>query len=162
MYEKMKVREWSSEFKKDGRYIIALPKENERMLLFVYDKHLLEKQCTPCCVRKYLKRKRYPVESGFNAVLAELLHRLSAEQNFPHEVGVFLGYPLEDVKAFERTSGKACRYSGFWKVYGDIDTAQKRMNVYKACSVQCSELVRNGMAVPAAAKEYMAAIYRSY
>jgi hypothetical protein len=94
------------------------------------------------------------VESGFYAVLSELLHRLAGEGMFPHEVGIFLGYPLEDVKAFEVMSGRACRYSGFWKVYSDVDTAQKQMEIYKSCCARCRELVRNGMEVPAAAQIY--------
>jgi hypothetical protein len=158
VYEKEKIREWSRLFKKDGRYIITLPKQNERMLVFIYDKYLLEKLCASYFVKEYLIKKKYPVKSGFYAVLAELLHRLSGEGIFPHEVGIFLGYPLEDVKAFEVMSGRACRYSGFWKVYGDVDTAQKQMEVYKSCCMECSKLVRNGLTVPAAAKKYMAAI----
>lgn len=152
--EKEKIREWSRLFKRDGRYIITLPKQNERMLVFIYDKCLLEKQCTSRCVKKYLAGKKYPVESGFYAVLSELLHRLSGEEVFPHEVGIFLGYPLEDVKAFEIMSGKSCRYSGFWKVYGDVGSAQKQMEAYKSCCARCRELVRNGMEVPAAAQIY--------
>jgi hypothetical protein len=154
MYEKEKIREWSRLFKKDGRYITALPGQTGRIPFFIYDRYLLEKQCTSYCVKEYLGIKKYPVESRFYAVLAELLHRLSGEQAFPHEVGIFLGYPLEDVKAFEVMSGRACRYSGFWKVYGDVGTAQKQMEVYKSCCTQCSELVRNGLAVPAAVQIY--------
>jgi hypothetical protein len=154
MYEKEKIREWSRLFKKTGRYIIALPKQDERMLVFIYDKCLLEKHCTSCCVKKYLVEKKYPVESGFYAVLSELLHRLAGEGMFPHEVGIFLGYPLEDVKAFEVMSGRACRYSGFWKVYGNVGSAVKQMEVYKSCCTLCSTLVRNGMTVPSAVKIY--------
>lgn len=56
--EKEKIREWSRLFKRDGRYIITLPKQNGRMLVFIYDKCLLEKQCTSCCVKKISCRKK--------------------------------------------------------------------------------------------------------
>jgi hypothetical protein len=158
MFERGKVQDWSRAFRDDGKYILALPERDGRMLFFVYDKPLLLKQCTTCSVQKYLRRKHYPVDSGFNAVFAELLHRLAADCTFPHEVGVFLGYPLSDVEAFERTAGSGYRYSGFWKVYGNVGRAQKRMQLYKTCSAECSRLVRTGMPVPAAAKKYAAAL----
>ncbi len=43
--------------------------------------------------------------------------------DFPHEMGLFLGYPLEDVQGFIENSGKNFLYAGYWKVYQDA--AQK-------------------------------------
>ena len=40
--------------------------------------------------------------------------------DFPHEIGLFLGYPVEDVKGFIKNRGKNCLYSGYWKVYGKM------------------------------------------
>ena len=39
------------------------------------------------------------------------------EQGFPHEIGVILGYPVEDVIEFEKHQGKNCKYCGCWKRY---------------------------------------------
>lgn len=36
---------------------------------------------------------------------------------FPHEMGILLGYPLEDVRGFIEHEGKEFLYSGYWKVY---------------------------------------------
>lgn len=38
-------------------------------------------------------------------------------QEFPHEMGLLLGYPVEDVKGFIRNEGENCLYIGYWKVY---------------------------------------------
>ena len=38
--------------------------------------------------------------------------------DFPHEIGVFLGYPLEDVVGFIRHRGKCFTCCGCWKSYG--------------------------------------------
>ena len=70
---KSKVKEWHSAFAGEGKYIVALPRPNAQVLFFVYDKNLLERQCGDCCIRRYLKEKAYPVESGFYAMLSELL-----------------------------------------------------------------------------------------
>lgn len=48
---------------------------------------------------------------------------------FPHEIGVLLGYPAEDVKGFVVNSGKNYLYSGYWKVYGNL--AEKKLLFYR-------------------------------
>ena len=161
---KSKVKEWHSAFAGEGKYIVALPRRNAQVLFFVYDKNLLERQCGDWRIRQYLKEKSYPVESGFYAMLSELLHRLAGENGFPHEVGVFLGYPLEDVVQFEKTAGGNYRYAGFWKVYGDVHAARKRMEQYRTCSAGCRELLKRGLSVPLAAKKYArgALIHNNY
>ena len=36
---------------------------------------------------------------------------------FPHELGLLLGYPAEDVRGFMGIGHKKCLYTGYWKVY---------------------------------------------
>ena len=102
----------------------------------------------------YLLAKGYPVQKGFSAVLSELLHRLAVKEDFPHEVGLFLGYPLEDVVGFENFGAARFKYSGFWKVYGDKENAIRLMNLYKSCTETCMKLLASGLSVPLAAKNY--------
>ena len=54
-----------------------------------------------------------------------LCARLSQGGAFPHEIGLFLGYPIEDVVGFIRYSGRGCKLSGYWKVYGDAEAASR-------------------------------------
>lgn len=49
---------------------------------------------------------------------------------FPHEIGVFLDYPLEDVRGFIGSGGKSCFLSGYWKVYDNPVKAQLMFWVY--------------------------------
>jgi hypothetical protein len=65
----------------------------------------------------YLRSLDYPVTSGLDSCLSHLKSRFEQRGCFPHEVGVFLGYPLEDVIAF--SAGKSSPYAchGYWKVY---------------------------------------------
>ena len=57
--------------------------------------------------------------------IRELRHRLKDSTEFPHEIGLFLGYPIEDVVGFIRYAGKGCKLSGLWKVYGDAEAASR-------------------------------------
>lgn len=57
---------------------------------------------------------------------------------FPHEIGVFLGYPLDDVKGFIRNEGKKYLMIGYWKVYSDLAGARMVFKEYdraKDCAV---------------------------
>jgi hypothetical protein len=44
---------------------------------------------------------------------------------FPHEVGIFLGYPLEDVIAFCAGKLHPCNCQGYWKVYHRPEKAKR-------------------------------------
>ena len=45
---------------------------------------------------------------------------LMQKLEFPHEMGLLLGYPVEDVEGFIFNDGKNCLYVGYWKVYEDL------------------------------------------
>ena len=66
--------------------------------------------------------------------LTRLIHRLGSGGAFPHELGLFLGYPPEDVRGFmeNKTAGYQC--AGCWKVYGDAASAQRIFARYKKCT----------------------------
>ena len=48
-------------------------------------------------------------------------------------IGLFLGYPPEDVEGFCRNKGQNCKLCGLWKVYGRVDTAEKMFRLYALC-----------------------------
>ena len=60
-----------------------------------------------------------------DVLLRNLKRRIAMSKDFPHEIGLFLGYPIEDVVGFIRYAGKGCKLSGLWKVYGDAEAASR-------------------------------------
>ena len=54
-------------------------------------------------------------------IFRKLEHRIGGHGNgempFPHELGLLLGYPAEDVRGFMGIGYKKCLYTGYWKVY---------------------------------------------
>ena len=75
-------------------------------------------------------------------VLAHLSDRIRGfnrkGMGFPHEIGVFLGYPLDDVKGFIENAGKKYLMIGYWKVYSDLAGARTAFMEYdraKDCAV---------------------------
>ncbi len=150
---KERFSQWRREFSKANRYFVPIKKSDGRILFFVFDKNLLQKVFMDKRNLNYLKKKGYAVEKGFSSILNELICRLRCDDDFPHEVGLFLGYPLCDVIGFElnRTGFK---YSGFWKVYGNLEEAERKMKLYKTCSEICMKWLNLGLSVPNTAKKY--------
>lgn len=59
---------------------------------------------------------------------------LRQDAEFPHEIGLFLGYPPEDVQGFMENKAARHKLAGCWKVYGDVDAAQQTFARYKKCT----------------------------
>lgn len=80
--------------------------------------------------------------------LLRLLRRRMTEYadgngGFPHELGLFLEYPLIDVKGYMQDFGKNSLYTGYWQVYGDVEEAKERFCRYhnaKDWSLQMTRL----------------------
>ena len=156
-----RLLKWQGDFCKSKRYFVPLKKGDSRFLFFVYDKNLLEKVILDENNAAYLSQKGYSFSRGLNGILSELLHRLMFQPDFPHEVGLFLGYPLEDVVGFEKDSSAFC-YSGFWKVYSNRDEAERKMKLYKSCSEICMKWLDEGLSVPVVAKKYQRGVSKNF
>ena len=65
------------------------------------------------------------------AVLSKLRDRYSHEV-CPDEIGIFLSYPVQDVIAYIDNRGMNCRYSGYWKVYGDVEGARRLESCFRS------------------------------
>lgn len=66
--------------------------------------------------------------------LSCLIGRLRNNADFPHEVGLFLGYPPEDVRGFIENRASGFKLIGCWKVYGDVDAARKKFESFESCT----------------------------
>ena len=118
-----------------------------RLLIFIYDEGRLSELLEGRRERAYLLSKGYPLALGLHAVLGELFRRLASGDDFPHEVGLFLGYPLGDVVAFERDRGRSSSYCGMWQVYGDVPRAVAQMERYRSCSERCCIAYDRGLGI---------------
>ena len=64
---------------------------------------------------------------------------------FPHEVGLFLGYPPKDVKGFIENNGECSKCTGCWKVYGDEKKAKDTFDKYKMCTAEYMKRYSEGV-----------------
>lgn len=84
--------------------------------------------------RDFLRAMGYTPWEAPGDCLRQLAARLCLEEEFPHEIGVFLGYPLDDVKGFIRHKGRDYTFCGCWKCYGDPQAARRRFERYRRCT----------------------------
>ncbi|MBR1911802.1 MAG: DUF3793 family protein [Treponema sp.] len=149
-----KIIELNGKLASLGKRIVAVSRSSANVLLFIYDKSLLYKALCGKAQMLYLMRKSYPVSKGLDAIVKELLFRMSWQMRFPHEVGLFLGYPLEDVVLFEKDGGRSSKFSGMWQVYGNVEEARRKMMQYRQCSLACSHYFDMGMEFSHITKHY--------
>lgn len=68
-------------------------------------------------------------------------------QSFPHELGLLLGYPLEDVEGFIQNDGKNCLYTGYWKVYANVPAKRQLFRRYECAREELMEQMNQGVKV---------------
>lgn len=104
-----------------------------RALLLVYRPALLARDLLQPDVRRFLAALGYDT-GDLNRCIAKLRERFGEAGGFPHEVGLFLGYPLADVLGFIEHGGRNYKCCGCWKVYGDEERARSAFQRYRACT----------------------------
>ena len=87
-----------------------------------------------------LWEKRYKHINNFEEYMKELVLRLESEE-FPHEIGIFLGYPLKDVLGFMGYGNKEFVEVCSWRIYGDKEISQKVYNRFVRDKIKMHELV---------------------
>ena len=89
-----------------------------------------------------LREYGYPEGSPIRKI-AWLIRRLRECEAFPHEIGLFLGYPPADVRGF--MEGKACKCTGLWKVFEtDEQEAQQYFARCRHCTSAYLQRCREG------------------
>lgn len=81
-------------------------------------------------------------------------HYKSGQGDFPHELGLILGYPLCDVEGFIENQGKDCLYSGYWKVYGNEEQTRKLFDIYDLVRYQMVKQVEYGKSIRQMVESY--------
>ena len=68
-------------------------------------------------------------------------------EDFPHEIGIFLGYPLGDVIGFIDNAGKNSRCTGCWKVYCNECEAMRTFARFDKCRAVYQKMWAKGRSI---------------
>lgn len=127
------VRHLNQKLQSKGLRVLPLRYLQNRALIYVYRPTELAAELSSEDAQQLLAEAGYQTNSAEQSIL-ELIRRIKVQEDFPHEIGLFLSYPPEDVRGFIENSGRACKFVGCWKVYGDAEHAQKTFARYKQCT----------------------------
>lgn len=115
-----------------GLYFNILRMNNEEQaLIYVFRVKQLKMVLDNKNIQKFLNEYGYEDSSIYKVI--EVLKEHLKEKDFPHEIGIFLGYPLEDIRDFIKYKGMNYKCVGFWKVYNDENNAKKTFAKFKKC-----------------------------
>lgn len=129
-----------------GVSLIILRLQKNTALVYVARFSSLKRDLSKPGIAEFLKTYGYESTDCVYA-LKRLKQRICAGDGFPHEIGLFLGYPLGDVQGFIENAGAHCKCSGCWKVYCNECEAIKTFARFKKCKSVYSKLFNNGRSV---------------
>ena len=99
------------------------------------EKVLVNKRCI-----NFLKFVGYSSDYELNDYMDELVFRLQSEE-FPHEIGVFLGYPLKDVLGFMGYGKNELVEVKNWRIYGDKEISYEVYNNFMRDKAIMKEMI---------------------
>ena len=117
-----------------------------RALLYIYRPGRLQNDLNMEEARDILASFGYDA-SNHEDCIRRLSDRIHECDEFPHEVGLFLGYPTEDVKGFIKFRGRNSKTSGYWKVYGDVNRARKQFDRFSKCTGVYLKCLERGLPI---------------
>lgn len=137
------IRRLNSILSCKGLRVLPLKFKDGRALIYIYRPAQLENDLSGELSCRLLRRSGYS-QAGCMQCIRELVRRLGTSKDFPHEIGLFLGYPPEDVDGFIEHGARDCKCVGTWKVYGDEAKARRTFARYKKCTELYLRQLRRG------------------
>ena len=131
------------QFRDKGVTMTILKVASGKALIYIYRRGDLERVLSDAGVRHLLGSCGYD-RFDVDGALQTLRARLHGFDAFPHEIGVFLGYPLEDVLGFIENGGRNCLSCGCWKVYSNECEALRAFERYEKCKAVYQRLFASG------------------
>ena len=129
-----------------GLHYVELKVEAQSSLVLFYAPDVLAATLEEPDNSRWLANMGYPKVGGMGCrpyherCLDELVRRAQGTR-MPHEVGVFIGYPLKDVAGFIRNIPATPVHKGAWKVYGDAEESFARMRAYAHVEEEAREVL---------------------
>ena len=140
------VRDLNKRLVKKGLRILPLKMQDHFALIYVYRPSRLKEDISHKEAAEILGKYGYICNMPDQCV-KRLSDKLKNQEQFPHEIGLFLGYPAEDVKGFIENGAKGCKGAGCWKVYGDEEAAKKKFDIYNKCTETYCKMQKRGKTI---------------
>ena len=126
-----------------GLRAVPVRKRSDSVLVYIYRRDLLARDLKDPEALAILKEKGYVCNNPEHC-LKQLIRHFMTDDAFPHEIGLFLGYPPSDVKCFMESPWKGVKCRGCWKAYSNKEKAEQIFSLYKKCTENYRNLYRSG------------------
>ncbi len=127
------IRDMNHRLGKKGVRIVPIHFQANKVLIYLYRPSSLKKDLENVEAFQILKDMGYSCSTP-EQYLGKLIANYDSCNEIPHEIGLFLGYPPEDVRGFIENHAQNYKMVGTWKVYGNAAKAQQTFDKYKKCS----------------------------
>ena len=124
--------------------------DEKKQMLLLYHEEQLEEILKDAERTRFLQKYGYGMESLEEKLMILSSHMqeyYSRRGEFPHEIGVFLGYPQGDVEGFIANEGKNYLLSGYWKVYENESAAREKFACFDRARELAVHQLLNGMSL---------------
>lgn len=128
----------------DGLGFIVLQTRERALLLLCYNHDHLEHYLSHGGIRTLLHKAGYAADASCASLLGELCRRIGANGSFPHEIGLFIGYPAKDVAAFMGLVNLPFTCQGPWKIYGNPEQSLGLAEQHRCCRQRMSTVLASG------------------
>ncbi|GAA0818458.1 DUF3793 family protein [Clostridium tertium] len=109
---------------------INLREDENALIILIYNNDILKTHIFKTENIEFLRKLGYEHNNNNISYYVEYLKDRYDEFNCPHELGIFLGIPIDDVKSFMQCSYKKCLGCGYWKVYSNYEKAIEIFSIY--------------------------------
>lgn len=120
----------------------------EKTVVFLYNEEKLKEYMIKEKVKRLMEGFGYNEKSLFHILerfQSRYISYVEGSKEFPHEMGLLLGYPVEDVEGFISNNGENFLYSGYWKVYGNLNEKLRLFKKFEIARDNIMVLVSNGI-----------------
>jgi hypothetical protein len=118
---------------KKGLRMVPIKQTDRFTLVYLYRPSRLKKDLSSPEAVSILSGKGYSCDDP-DRCLAQLVEHLRYDKEFPHEIGLFLGYPPEDVRSFMKSPCQGVKCVGCWKAYSNKEEAEKTFERFQKCT----------------------------
>ena len=140
------VRRLNVALVKKGIRVLPLRYHDGCALIYAYRPSKLSQDLQQADACSLLEKRGYTFGAPERCII-QLMQRLADGGEFPHEIGLFLGYPPEDVSGFIENRAEGYKCAGEWKVYGDADKAKETFAKYRKCTEACLAQFAQGKSI---------------
>lgn len=145
------IASYNASYESYGISFMKLCECEARALILVYNVERLKRYL--CKERVASVLRTYGYEDTSLDYCLDMLREKLMDFEFPHEIGIFLGFPLDDVVGFIENQGQNYVYCGYWKVYKNFEASKRTFDLYDKLRAFVKKRLMEGEALEAIVRD---------